>query len=144
MTRGRQFKIGSGRCQRGAVAIEFALVFVLFFMVLYGAIAYGMVFAIRHSLTQAAAEGTRAAVKDVGSVEERAALAATTAANAVSWLGALAPTPVVTSGPCPTTAYQCIQVSFTYDYAANPIVPAIPALGIILPDTIQSQATVQL
>jgi Flp pilus assembly protein TadG len=130
--------------QRGAAAIEFALVFVLFFMVLYGAIAYGVVFAIKHSLTQGAAEGARAALKDVGGLPERIALAQTTATNAVSWLGTGAPAPIVTSGPCEATSYTCIKVAFTYDYATSPIVPPIPSLGIVLPDTLVSQATVQL
>lgn len=144
MPGGRHLITSLGRRQRGAAAIEFALVFVIFFMVLYGAVAYGVVFAIRHSLTLAASEGARAAVQDVGNADARAALAATTAANAIAWLGTNAPAPVVTHSPCPATPYRCLQVSLTYDYAANPIVPAIPGLGIELPATLQSQATVQL
>lgn len=132
------------RGQRGAVAVEFAMVFVIFFILLYGGIAYGMIFAIKHSFTQAAAEGARAALQDVGDLDARKALALDTATQIVSWLDKWAPTPAVTSAPCATTPYTCITVTLTYDYQANPIVPAIPGLGVVLPDTITSQATVQL
>lgn len=133
-----------GRRQRGAAAIEFALVFVLFFMLLYGAISYGLVFAVKHSLTQAASEGARASLQDVGGLPERIALAQATAANAVSWLGARAPTPVITTAPCPTTTFTCLTVALTYNYASNPIIPPIPGLGINLPATLDARAIVQL
>lgn len=130
--------------QRGAVAIEFALVFVLFFMVMYGIVAYGMVFAVQHSLTQAASEGARAAVRDVGGLAERMALAKTTSANAIAWLGGRAPVPQVTSVPCAGTPFVCVKVMLVYDYLKNPLVPALPGLGIALPASLTAQATVQL
>ncbi|TCJ17980.1 pilus assembly protein [Parasulfuritortus cantonensis] len=131
--------------QRGAAAVEFALVFVLFFMVMYGAIAYGVVFALRHTFTQAVNEGARAALQDVGDIAAREALALSTATTAVSWLGARAPTPVVNTDCVATTAaFTCVKVTITYDYAANPIIPAIPGLGIVLPDTLTAQAVVQI
>lgn len=132
------------RRQTGAAAIEFALVFVIFFMVFYGIVVYGMVFAIRHSMMQAANEGTRAAVQDVGGLSARIDLATATASEALAWMGDNAPTPVVDSAPCSSTPYTCFKVSLVYDYAANPIVPPLPALGIIVPDTLTVEATVQL
>lgn len=131
------------RSERGAVVIEFALVFVLFFMVMYGITAYGVIFAIKHSLTQAANEGARAAVKDVGGLQARIDLAGTVAAESVAWLGDKAPVPVVAEVPC-TAPFVCVEVSLVYDYAANPLVPALPALGVVLPDSLTGQATVQL
>lgn len=133
------------RREGGTVAIEFALVFVLFFVIMYGVVAYGLVFAIRHSLDLAANEGARAAVKDVGGLDARIDLATTTARNAIAWLGPLAPAPVVTAPPCPNaTRFTCVTVTLTFNYAANPIVPPLPAMGIVLPATISAQATVQL
>lgn len=143
-TRRRNLVRGSTYRQRGAVVIEFALVFIVFFMVMYGAIAYGIVFALQHSLTHAANEGARAAVQDVGDIAARKALAQTTASNAVVWLGARAPTPTVTSAPCAATPFVCVNVALAYDYAANPIIPPLPGLGLFLPALINSQATVQL
>lgn len=133
-----------GAGQRGAVAIEFALVFVLFFMVMYGIVAYGMVFAVHHTLTQAASEGARAAVRDVGGLPERIALAKTTSATAIAWLGGRAPVPQVTSAPCAATPFVCVKVLLVYDYLNNPLVPALPGLGITLPARLTAQATVQL
>lgn len=130
--------------QQGAVAVEFALVFVVFFMVMYGAIAYGVVFSIKHSLNLAASEGARAAVRNVGDLSAREALATQTATDAIAWLGARAPTPQVSAGACPSTPYTCLTVKLDYDYAANPIVPSLPALGIQLPAKLDAQATVQL
>lgn len=130
--------------QSGAALIEFALVFILFFMILYGAIAYGVMFAVRHSLTQASAEGARAALQDVGGVPERMEHAKLAASDAVSWLGALAPVPQVTAKPCTATGYTCVEVSLSYDYASHPIIPPLPGMGIVLPATLAAQATVQM
>lgn len=130
--------------QRGAVAVEFALVFVIFFMVMYGIVAYGIVFAVEHSLTHAVNEGARAAVADVGGLAEREALAQATAKAAIAWMGKQAPAPQVTSVACASTGFVCVKVRLVYDYAANPIVPPLPGLGITLPTTLSAQATVQL
>lgn len=140
----REFRTPRPGLQRGAVAIEFALVFVLFFMVMYGIVAYGMVFAVQHSLTQAASEGARAAVRDVGGLPERMALAKSTSATAIAWLGGRAPVPQVTSAACAATPYVCVKVMLVYDYLNNPLVPALPGLGVALPASLTAQATVQL
>lgn len=144
MTGAANRTVRGGRRERGAAAVEFALVFVLFFVIMYGIVSYGIVFALKHSLTQAANEGARAAVRDVGGLGSRIELARTTAANAVAWLGGQAPAPVVTAPPCVGTAFVCVKVALTYDYAAHPIVPPLPGLGIALPASIAAQATVQL
>lgn len=134
----------SRRQQQGAVVIEFALVFVLFFMFLYGIVAYGMIFAMKHSLLQAANEGARAAVRDVGGLPERMTLAGVVAGESVAWLGTRAPVPEVSAENCAATPYVCLNVKLSYDYAANPLLPALPALGIVLPTQLSGQATVQL
>lgn len=38
----------------------------------------------------------------------------------------------------------CIQVTVTYPYAANPLVPAVALFDAVLPNTLTSQATVQI
>lgn len=142
-TRERQFDSKAREKQRGVAAIEFALVFVIFFLVLYGIISYGVVFAIQHSLTHAANEGARAAVADAANMGERVTRATLTANNAVAWLGTRAPAPAITFPPCPNIGFTCIRVSLTYNYAANPIVPPIAGLGLVLPASLSAQATVQ-
>lgn len=130
--------------QTGAVVIEFALVFVLFFMLMYAMVAYGLAFAVKHSLVQSANEGARAAVRDVGGLPERIALAKTVTGESLLWLGARAPVPEVTAAACSGTPYMCVDVRVRYDYKANPLVPGLPAMGIVLPDHLEGRAKVQL
>ncbi|QFZ83380.1 pilus assembly protein [Variovorax paradoxus] len=53
----------SPRCQRGVYVIEFAMVFLIFFTLLYAVICYGMLFAFRLGLQNAAEDGARAALQ---------------------------------------------------------------------------------
>lgn len=48
--------------QKGAAAIEFAVVFIIFFAVFYGAVAYSLPLLMVQSFNEAAAEGVRQAV----------------------------------------------------------------------------------
>jgi Flp pilus assembly protein TadG len=48
--------------QRGATAIEFALLFPLFFAILYAIITFSLIFVAQQNLTLAAEEGARAAL----------------------------------------------------------------------------------
>src|ERR1044072_971056 len=58
MGRGRR----SQRCSEdGAAAVEFALVVPVLVLILFGIISYGVMLSFRQSLSQAAAEGARAA-----------------------------------------------------------------------------------
>ena len=50
------------RKQKGAAAIEFALVFVIFFAVFYGMLSYSLPLLLMQSFHQAAAEGVRRSV----------------------------------------------------------------------------------
>lgn len=51
------------RTQRGSVAIEFAAVFVVFFVVLYATLAYSVPFMLQQSLKHVSAEAARAAAR---------------------------------------------------------------------------------
>ena len=53
----------TARHQRGATAVEFALVFPVFFMLFYGCIMYGMIFLMRLGLQHAAEDAARAALR---------------------------------------------------------------------------------
>jgi Flp pilus assembly protein TadG len=83
-----------GGRQRGAAALEFGLLFLIFFAVLYGIIGYSLVMLLQQGLTHAAAEGTRAAVRldpmrfaTVTAYQSAAeALARDAALNALNWL----------------------------------------------------------
>ena len=60
------------RDQTGAAAVEFVLVAIPLFFILYGLIAFGMMLALKQSVTNAAAEGARAVV---GVIDELARVA---------------------------------------------------------------------
>ncbi|GAA4410478.1 hypothetical protein GCM10011450_19460 [Advenella faeciporci] len=49
--------------QKGAYAVEFAFVFIAFFIVLYGMITYGLIFAAQQSMNFAAETGARAGLQ---------------------------------------------------------------------------------
>lgn len=55
-------KSGLPRKQKGAAAIEFALVFGIFFAVFYGLVSYSLPLLLMQSFNQAAAEGVRQAM----------------------------------------------------------------------------------
>jgi len=55
-------KTGLPRKQKGAAAIEFALVFVIFFAVFYGMVSYSLPLLLMQSFNQATAEAVRRSV----------------------------------------------------------------------------------
>ncbi|MFT4190482.1 MAG: pilus assembly protein [Comamonas sp.] len=153
--------------------MEYALVFPVFFMILYAAVGYGLVFAIQLSLQHAAEEGARAALRYQSTGAERLTVARTvTTTFLATWLPAAAyGTPTVeicssaTSSSCwdgtsEDDAPDCsdsdstsdsdsdvvctVQVEVSYDYASYALVPAIPGLGLLMPDTIAARASVLL
>jgi len=59
---GCRSSVGGGR-QRGAAAIEFALVFIVFFAIFYGTVSYSLPMLMLQSFNNAVAEGARQAVR---------------------------------------------------------------------------------
>lgn len=142
------------RAQRGIAAIEFALAFPLFFMILYGIVMFSMIFLVQHSLTSAASEGARAALvyqnatDPTSALTSRAQAACTRALAVVSWL-AHAPQCAQVVNAAPTgctgnTAMDCIQITLTYPWSTNPLVPPLPLMGSVAPPSLVGQATVQI
>ncbi|WP_211472396.1 TadE/TadG family type IV pilus assembly protein [Collimonas humicola] len=148
--------IGKGawtHAQRGVAAIEFALVFPVFFMLMYGIITYVLIFLAQQSLALAAEEGARAALRYT--TADRGTIACSTATQLVSWLGSgtggaplatCTPTgPVTCALPVGTTA-QCITVKVSYPYGTQPLVPLLlgSLMSVAVPTTLASSATVQI
>ena len=74
---------------RGVAAVEFALVFPVLFLMLYGLLTYSLIFAMQHSLSLAAAEGGRAAVRFITAkddIEARRGAACVQIEESLSWL----------------------------------------------------------
>lgn len=126
------------RNQSGAAAVEFALVVGLFIFILYGLIDFGMILSTKQRITNAAAEGARAAV---GQTSSATAITAATARVLAAGLPAGAYTPVYSTAACGSN--QCITVTITYDLSGYPVVPPAPGLGLVTPSTITSTAVVQ-
>lgn len=51
------------RRQRGTYALEFALIFPIFFALFYGVLSFGLIFTVQQSLTLAAEDGARASLR---------------------------------------------------------------------------------
>ena len=134
------------RDQKGAAAVEFALVILPFMLILYGLIAFGMMLALKQSMTGAAADAARSAVGVPAGTE--VAVAKATLAQRLDWLGAKyspgdSPDPVV--GPCANDAAKtCITVKVHYPYGAKPLVPKGLGIGFLTPEVIDTEATVQV
>jgi len=138
--------------QHGVAAIEFALVFPVFFMLLYGIITYVLIFLAQQSLALAAEEGARAALRYT--TANRGAIGCSTATQLVSWLGSTGGVPIATCTPtgpvtcalpAGTTA-QCITVNVSYPYGSNPLVPLLlgSLMKVAVPTILASSATVQI
>ena len=139
------------RRQRGSTAVEFALIFPLFFLIFYAIVTYSIIFAAKQSLALAASEGARAALKfqpnansAASALTLRASAACTAATGLVNWLATTTPC-TATYAPCTFDAsMQCVQVSLKYNYASNPLVPVLPLIGLPTPAALTANAMVQL
>ncbi len=148
--------------QHGAYAVEYALVFPVLFVLVYGALSLAVVMTMRMSLQHAAEEGARAALRFNVAIDGRRQAVSTVAQSQTSWMpGPRAVSsavcllgsecvPVATATPLtipPTcgneigTACQVV-VAVSYDYAAHPIFPSLPGLGFLLPNSLQGRASV--
>lgn len=140
---------------RGAAAVEFALVAPILFFLIYGAVSYGIVLSVKHVMTEAAAEGARAAIGAQiipgTDADQNAAYVRVAAARAGGSLGVYKTWAQVTPtvGTCPNAAPNqgstvCVTVTLTYPYSTHPIIPNAPGLGLIMPSTLVSSFSVEV
>jgi Flp pilus assembly protein TadG len=137
--------------QRGMAALEFAMLFPVFFLICYGIVTYGLLFAAQQTLTLAAEEGARAAQAYQPANNMSAALAlrrSTACSTATGVLPALTAHASCTAsvGPCGYNSgslqWLCIQVAVTFNYRAQPFVATLP--GVPVPSALTGTATAQL
>lgn len=147
------------RVEGGAAAVELALVVPLLCFLLFAVISYGYMLSFRQALSQAAAEGARAAAVAPPSLPDLPANAGddsrkTRAVEAVNQgIGSYGVTCTTTgqllkdssaagtcsiSNPQPcagsTIGTSCVKVTLTYTYRDDTLLPSFPGLGIVLPD----------
>jgi Flp pilus assembly protein TadG len=151
------------RRERGASAIEFAIVFPVFFGLIYIMISYGLLFSLQHSITEAAKESARAAVACDPTLTTSAhescvtSRVRATAGAALGWLPTdlrnrilgSANTNVQVTFETDATAGKTVEVLVQLpDYASSPLLPTLtlPFLGQVppLPDRLAGRAVVLL
>jgi hypothetical protein len=141
-----------GRGDGGAAVLEFSIVMVLLFTLVFGVITFGMLLSFRQNMVQSAAEAARAgAIAPSGSSISNADAAAQQSVSAYSQVctaqGSGLPLecwadPIVA---CPANAAaSCITYNLRFDYANNPVLPTLPFMGALLPDTIEVSSTAQV
>lgn len=143
------------RRDRGSNIVEFAMVAVLLFILLFGIIGFGVMFSFKQTLTQAANEAARTAAVHQGTNAQKEAAAEQSVQDLEAWgrdcshPGMSSCTTGIFVHDCGSTTDtsalpDCITVRLTYDYGNHPIVPSLPFIGALLPDTVESSATAQL
>ena len=133
--------------ERGVVLVEFSLVVVMLCVLLYGIVAFGMAMALRQSMGQATGEAVRAAIVFPGTNAEKIAEAEDIALDTTEGLGkpGFSDIDAAIAG-CTTGGGDCITVTYVYRYGdpGAAIIPPLPGLGLLLPDTLTATATGQI
>ena len=134
--------------ERGAAVVEFAIASMVLLALLFGIISYGYALSFKQGLTQAAAEGARAAAVVSLSAAPAAAAAVVPALKAFdktcasSGMSCTYSTAAADTGCAGGTS--CIRVRIIYDYKNYPLIPRFPGLGLLLPDTLTSASIAQV
>jgi Flp pilus assembly protein TadG len=150
--------------QRGVAAIEFALVFVVLFSVLYALATFGAVLYTQQAVTRAAEEGARAVglltpaptagdtrVKDAVYDALANSLVVPVSANANvtsrrSWIVSQVSVDVAQGAAGSPGTYVNYVVTVTYPYSANRLLPSMMVLDSSrwMPDQLRSRASAAL
>jgi Flp pilus assembly protein TadG len=145
--------------QRGVYAIEWVIVFPVFFAIFYAVVLYGMTFLVRESMQLAAEDGARIVLRYQTTRADRLNAARTLVQERMSWLpAAIQPTAsgidvricrLTDSNDCKSelmcsvlmTERCMVHVAFTVAYANSPMVPSLPALSLLVPDALTARAS---
>lgn len=128
---------------RGAAAVEFALVVIPLMTLVLGVLGYGFMLSFRQSVSQAAAEGARAAAV-APPTADRQAIAFAAIEAAMSKKCNAAGTYLTCAIATPASCATCVAVTVTYAYKADPTKPVFLGLGLVMPDKLTYTATAQV
>jgi len=125
---------------RGAAAVEFAIILFPLCLLLFGIIDWGDMTSVRQSVSQAASEGARAAAVTPGTDDQKKAAAKEAVDAALKAQGQTCTSSCsVSIATCdPTTitpAPDCVTVKVDIDYD-----PLIPGFDLVLPDDLHYTA----
>jgi Flp pilus assembly protein TadG len=133
--------------QRGAVLVELSFAIVLLLLLIFGIVTFGVIFSFKQGMTQAAAEGARAAaIAPVGTASTAGLAAAEGSVDAFDQdCNVAALSCNVTVAPCPNApTSECVTVDLIYDYDSEPLLPPLPLLSTLLPSSLQSSSVAQV
>ena len=127
--------------QRGVAAIEFALVFTILFVAVYGIATFGSVLYLQQIISRAAEDGARTVTLLGPSVEDddprvRAAIRDSLASSSLASLAANAVSEVNVSNPSHVT------VTVFYPYRRIPLIPLIPLTESFVPGNLSGRSIV--
>lgn len=149
--------------ERGAAAVEFALVVPLLLLLVFGIVQYGYMLTYRQAISQGAAEAARSAAVSFGTTSSaKVALAVTTLNQTLSAQGVTCGisggatsgnltrsgttvgTCSVTVAACANqTTVNCVTVTVDHSYKDHPLIPSV-GLGIAMPDHLAYTAVAQV
>ena len=126
--------------ERGAAAVEFALVVPLLLVLVFGIISYGYMLSFRQSISQAAAEGARACGRRPVDHHDRTSQRGPTRRPASGRPVQSSGVPAPARPSCAITVCPAIDVTVSWDYAADPSKPKL-VYDFALPDALSFTAT---
>ncbi|MGH2719138.1 MAG: TadE/TadG family type IV pilus assembly protein [Actinomycetota bacterium] len=147
------------RGDRGSVAVEFAIILPVFLILVYGGLSFGLAMSAKSIVTEAAADGARAAIGQSTAVAQgqtysAAELVAQNEAEQVlnnegtgyKTYAVVTPTQSIAGdGTCGSSlSAVCVTVSISFPYSAHPAIPNAPGLGLVLPTNVNAAYTVEV
>lgn len=149
-----------GRGDGGTAILEFTLVAVLLFTLIFGIINFGLILSFKQDMTRAAAEGARAgavaypsadALGDATDATEDAVKSFSDrfksggcATPGMTCLPTLHDCGVSTYTPSDPDIPKCVTVELVYNYDAEPILAPLPIISAFLPDEIRAKSDARI
>lgn len=135
------------RGDRGTAVVEMTIVGIILIFLLLGIIAYGFLMGFKQNMVQAAAEGARRGAVASSSTAATAGLQG--AQDAVSAFGQTCNSNGMscssTVADCTNkTTSKCVTVRIEFDYENHPILPSLPFMEGLLPNTLSAQSVAEI
>src|SRR5580698_1023353 len=131
---------GFFRSNSAVSAVEFAIVFPLFMMMLFGIIIYGSYLVVVHGVQQLAAEAARSSIAGLSDTE-RATLAQSYITSNVTYYPLLAPSQLTVNAAASAANANVFVVTVSYD-DSNSFIYILPQLVPAPPSTIVRSAAI--
>ncbi len=133
----------------GAAIVEMTFVGIILVLLLMGIIAYGFLMGFKQNMVQAAAEGARrGAVAKYSNLDpsDEALKGVKDAVSAFnqSCNGSSLTCAAAVATCTNKTSANCVTVTLTYDYKNFPLLPSVPLLDGMLPNTITTKSVAEV